>query len=371
MIRYFDYRPEYEQHREEFEQAIHRVLDSGQLILGPEVDAFESEFAEYVAIPHAVAVGSGTDAISLALRGLEIGSGDEVITTANAGVPPIAAIRAAGATPRLVDVDPRTLLLDPERLDEALTDRVRAILAVHLYGQPVDMAPVLEFAARHELRVIEDCAQAHGAFYRDQHVGTWGDVASFSFYPTKNLGAFGDGGICVTGDRVLAEKLRMLRMYGYRDDAHSHCEGLNSRLDELQAAILRVKLQHLDGSLETRRALAARYREGLDGSAFRHPDFTPNSLHAYHLFVVEVENRVLVCERLTEKQIGFGIHYALPVHEMEAYRFLARAGQLDNAETASRRVISLPLYPGLLADAVDTVVAALRSLDGRVGNGER
>jgi hypothetical protein len=237
MIPVFDFRPGYERHRAEFDAAIARVLASGQLILGPEVRAFEEEFAGYVDAALGVGVASGTDALVLALRALGIGPGDEVITVANAGVPPVAAIRAAGATPRFVDVHPDTLLLDPGGLERACSERTRCILPVHLYGHPVEMDAILDFARSRGLRVVEDCAQAHGARHRGKPVGGFGEIGCFSFYPTKNLGAFGDAGMCVTDDPKLAESLRMLRMYGFRDDRHAHREGLNSRLDELQAAI--------------------------------------------------------------------------------------------------------------------------------------
>ena len=361
MIPYFDLASTWEAHREEIEEAIGRVLASGRLILGAEVEAFEAEFAAYTGTRYAVGVGSGTDALTLALRAQGIGGGAEVITVGNAGVPPVAAIRAAGATPRLVDVDAGTLLLDVGQLDRVRTPKTRAILPVHLYGQPVDLDAVLSFAEKHGLAVIEDCAQAHGATYRGRHVGGFGAVGCFSFYPTKNLGAFGDGGLCATDDAEIAARLRSQRMYGFREDGHSHEEGMNSRLDEIQAAILRVKLRYLDEAIRERRELAARYREALAEGPFRHPGFTPGAEHAYHLFVVETSDRGAACAALRRAGIGYGIHYPTAVHRMEAYGFLSPDGGLPCTERAADRVMSLPLYPGLDGDAVPRVVEALGS----------
>ena len=363
MIPAFDFRSGYERHRTEFDAAMARVLASGQLILGPEVRAFEEEFAGYVGVALGVGVASGTDALTLALRALGIGPGDEVITVANAGVPPVAAIRAAGATPRFADVHPDTLLLDPAGLEGACSERTRCILPVHLYGHPVEMDAILDFARSRGLRVVEDCAQAHGARHRGVTVGSFGEIGCFSFYPTKNLGAFGDAGMCVTDDPELAESLRMLRTYGFRDDQHAHREGLNSRLDELQAAILRVQLRHLDAAIESRRRLAARYLRRLDGAHYPHPCTVGPDSHAYHLFVVQVGERARVSEALARQEIGCGVHYPEPVHRMEAYRFLGYGeGDLPVSERACRSVLSLPLYPGLADAAVDQVTDVLNRL---------
>ena len=256
MIPFFDYRPHYQALRREIDEAVRRVIDSGRLILGPEVDAFEGEFASYVGTAGAVGVNSGTDALILALRALEVGPGDEVLTVANAGVPPVAAIRAVGALPRFVDVSPASLLLDPARLEQARTKRTRCVIPVHLYGRPAAMKQILEFASHHDLAVIEDCAQAHGARIDERHVGTFGSIGCFSFYPTKNLGAFGDGGAIVSNDPALLGRVRALRFYGFDAARSAQHEGVNSRLDELQAAILRVKLTHLEEDLASRRDLA-------------------------------------------------------------------------------------------------------------------
>lgn len=355
----FDYGLDHEPESEAIEAAVHRVLASGHAILGPEVEAFETEFAQYVGAAHAVGVGSGTAAITIALAALDIGPGDEVITVSNAGVPPVAGIRAIGATPHFVDIDPETLLLDSRHLETALTNHTRAIVAVHLYGQPVALDSVLSFAKEHGLRVIEDCAQAHGARYRDRHVGGFGDVGCFSFYPTKNLGGYGDGGMCVANDSKLAERLRMKHMYGYHDQRISIVEGRNSRLDEIQAAILRVKLKVLDVAIAARRGLAKRYRDGLEGLPFRHPTTIEEVDHAYHLFVIEAPNRGLLSRALSTAGVGHGIHYEWPVHQMEAYRDLAHS-DLVVTERACERVLSLPLYPGLSKGAADRVIEVLR-----------
>jgi aminotransferase EvaB len=360
MIAYFDYRPEYDRIKREIDDAIARVLQSGRLILGPEVRAFENEFAAYVGASGAVGVNSGTDALTLALRALGVGSGDEVITVANAGVPPIAAIRALGALPRFVDVEAQTLLIDPEGLQAALTERTRCVLPVHLYGQSAALEPIVDFAERHGLPVVEDCAQGHGALYHDRHVGTHGTIGCFSFYPTKNLGAYGDGGMCVTMDRDLEERVRSLRMYGFDDERRPRIEGVNSRLDELQAAILRVKLAHLEESIATRAGLAKHYLDGLREGPFVLPRPAPQLRHAYHLFVIRAPERRRVTAALEQEGIGYGIHYAEPVHLMPTYAFLGyETGDLPVTEAACASVVSLPLYPGLGSSTVDRVVETL------------
>jgi len=356
MIPFFDYRPHYRSLRAEIDGAIRRVLESGRLILGPEVEAFEGEFAAFVGSHGAVGVNSGTDALILALRALEIGPGDEVLTVANAGVPPVAAIRAVGAVPRLVDVSPSTLTLDPDLLEQARSERTRCVVPVHLYGRPAPMAPILDFASRHGLGIVEDCAQAHGARIGERHVGTFGNIGCFSFYPTKNLGAFGDGGAVVSGDPALLDRVRMLRMYGFRGDRTAHIEGVNSRLDELQAAVLRVKLAHLDEDLATRRELAGAYRHGLQDTTLLLPASEGDVSHALHLFVVRCRDRVRLMRALESHEIGHGIHYAEPVHRMPAYAFLeCPEGQLPVTEAACRKVLSLPLFVGLGLEDVERI----------------
>ena len=361
MIPYFDYRPGDRPIEAEIAAAITRVRTSGELVLGSEGDAFEREFSAWVGAVHGVGVASGTDALTLALRALEIGPGDEVITVANAGVPTVAAICAAGATPRFVDVDGDALLLDASILKDAVTERTRCLLPVHLYGRPVPMEPLLDLASRRGLAVVEDCAQAHGARLGGRHVGTFGDVGCFSFYPTKNLGAYGDGGLCVTGDSGLAERLRRLRFYGFGGAARSaSIEGGNSRLDEMQAAILRVKLGRLEAAIQERRMIAARYQVGLSDSLLHLPAEEPGTCHAFHLFVVQAERRRALQDALEVAGIGSGVHYPEPVHCMPAYTRLGYGqGDLPVSERACERVLSLPLYPGLEESAVDAVIAAV------------
>ena len=363
MIPAFDYRPAYYHIQDQIDDAVHRVLHSGRLILGQEVHAFEQEFAAFLGVPYAVGVNSGTDALIIALRTLGVGVEDEVITVANAGVPTIAAIRAVGARPRFVDVQPHTLLMDPDRIPEAISERTKAILPIHLYGQAVEMDAVLRISRDRGLRVIEDCAQAHGATYQGRRVGSFGDIGCFSFYPTKNLGAYGDGGLLVTQDRALEEQASMIRMYGFRNDAHAHCEGLNSRLDEMQAAILRVKLQYLTADNSARCEIAQQYLAGLSGADFQLPGTAPDREHVYHQFVIRSQDRQRLIEILEQHEIGFGIHYPEPLHLMEAYRFLGGiSGDLPASEEACRSVLSLPIYPGLESSAIDQVLETLRAV---------
>jgi len=370
MIPLFDPRPLHARLGPELDAAIARVVASGRFVLGPEVEAFEREFAARLGIRAAVGVGSGTDALILALRAVGVGSGDEVITVGNAGFPTVAAIRAIGARAVLVDVDARTLLLDPARLEAARTPATRAIVPVHLYGQCADMAAIGAFADLHALAVVEDAAQAHGATCGGRPAGTFGRIGCFSFYPTKNLGALGDGGAAVTGDPALEERLRRLRTYGWLDDrAHPGLEGVNSRLDELQAAVLRVKLAHLDDALAERRALAERYTAALggsersDGSARSNPFLpveAPGRRHAWHLYVVRPRDRARATAALDRAGIGWGVHYPTAVHENPAYAAGVRvAGDLRVTERACRTVLSLPLWPGLGAEQADAVAGAL------------
>ena len=359
----FDYLRGLEEDRVKTLRAIERVLNSGRLILGAELEAFEEEFGAYLGIDHVVGVANGTDAITLALRALEIGLGDEVITVANTAVPTVAGIRATGAIPRFVDVDTDRLLMDTAGLEQALSERTRAIIPVHLYGDPAPIFQIQAFAAQHHLHVIDDCAQAHGARSGGRMVGTHGVVNCFSFYPTKNLGTFGDAGACTTSSPEIAHRLRMLRTYGFDGDGHAHVEGFNSRLDEVQAAILRVRLKSLDRRVAARREVASRYRELLRGVRLP-PGDGPDSEHAYHLFVVRVSERDAVRSALAAEGIGTGIHYPEPIHRMEAYEFLGYpAGSLPVTESAAIQLLSLPMFPelrpeeiGQVADAVNATV---------------
>jgi len=344
----------------EIRAAIDAVLESGQLILGPQVEAFEAEFARYVGAAQGVGVGCGTAALSLALEALSIGPGDEVITVANTAVPTVSAIRAVGATPRFVDVRPDTLLMDPDAVQAAIGPRTRALVPVHLYGLAAEMAPLADLARRHGLALVEDCAQAHGTRYGARHVGTFGQVGCFSFYPTKNLGALGDGGLCVTDDPALAGRLRMLRNHGWGADRVAACEGINSRLDEIQAAVLRVKLRHLDRALARRRDVARQYTAALSGLDCRLPLHTAGAAqHSFHLYVLRVACRAALLEALRAARVGFGLHNPQAIHLMPAYKFLGyRRAQLPVTELAVQQVLSLPMYPELRPDEVQRVIAA-------------
>ena len=353
-------RAQYESHRTAIDEAIRRVLESGRYILGDEVVAFEREFADYVGVCDAVGVGSGTEALHLALVTCGVGPGDEVITVAHTAVATVAAIELCGATPVFVDIEPDYFTLDPDQLENAITSRTKAAIPVHLYGQPADLHAVISIAQRHGVKVIEDCAQAHGAIYRDKRVGAWGDAACFSFYPTKNLGAIGDGGAVVTNDPSLAARVRSLREYGWSSERNvSNERGWNSRLDELQAAILRVKLRLLDEDNERRRQIACLYDELLRESDLVLPRRRADATHVFHLYVVRSEERDELLARLRAEDIGALVHYPVPVHLQPAYLGRLRgAGNLPNTERAAKEILSLPIYPELTETEIEKVAAA-------------
>jgi dTDP-4-amino-4,6-dideoxygalactose transaminase len=344
---------------------LERIAAGGWYILGAEVRAFEEAFAAYCGVAHCIGVASGFDALYLALAALEIGAGDEVITVANACMYQVAAIVQAGARPVLVDIDPRTLTIDPALLQAAIGSRTRAILPVHLYGRPADMPAIMAVAEAHDLVVIEDAAQAHGAslaFNGDsRRAGAWGAIGCFSFYPSKNLGALGDAGALTTNDARLAERLRRLRFYGWGEKYVTvDAGGRNSRLDEIQAAVLRLKLGRLDTWNAARRERSAWYAEGLADLPLVLPIDDPG--HVYHLYVVECAERDALRRHLQERAIGVDVHYPLPAHLHPAFADLGyRPGSLPYTEQAARRVLSLPLYPELRRDEVSAVVAAVRA----------
>lgn len=336
-------------------------------VLGHEVQAFEEEFAAYLGAAQAVGVGNGTDALALALRACAIGGGeeDEVITTAHTAVATVAAIEMAGARPVLVDIEPRTFTLDPQRVVEAITPRTKAIVAVHLYGQPADLDALQEIAATRHLQLIEDCAQAHGATWRGQRVGTFGAAAAFSFYPTKNLGAIGDGGAVVTNSATLAAQVRRLREYGWERRYVSSVPGVNSRLDELQAAILRVKLRSLDAANQKRAALAEFYDQSLARMGLVLPYRRCESTAVHHLYVVRSSQRDVLQEHLKAQGVGTLVHYPVPVHQQPAYAGRVGGPQsLPHTEQAAREVLSLPLYPELTREEARQVVTAVGAFAG-------
>jgi dTDP-4-amino-4,6-dideoxygalactose transaminase len=357
----------YDMHREEIDEAVSRVLESGRYILGQEVADFEAEFAAYLGIAGAVGVASGTDALELALRALGIGPGDAVFTASHTAVATVAAIERAGASPVLLDVNEETFTLDPGRLEDALRHpiklggaRPRAVVVVHLYGHPADMPALLGVARRAGLLLVEDCAQAHGARLGGRSIGTFGDAASFSFYPTKNLGALGDGGLVASDDPDVTQRVRELRQYGWRERYVSATPGFNSRLDELQATILRVKLRHLDAGNERRRAIATSYDRLLRGTGLRTPSVGAGAEHVFHQYVIRAEHRNELMAQLRDQGIGTAIHYPVPVHRQPAYAGrLSVPSDLRVTERLVDEIVSLPMFPGLTDADVERIAEAI------------
>jgi hypothetical protein len=359
-----DPRASYLAQRAAIDAALARVLEGGRYILGEEVSGFERDFAAYIGVDHAIGVASGTDALILALRALDLPPGAVVATVSHTAVATVAAIELAGLTPLLIDIEPATYTIDPARLKAAAEKMsIAAIVAVHLYGQAADLDSILPWAKARGIKLIEDCAQSHGAKLGGKRLGSLGDLAAFSFYPTKNLGAFGDGGAVVTRDPELAARLAELREYGWRARYVSAIPGMNSRLDEMQAALLRVKLARLDANNLRRAAISAAYDRGLAGSGLGLPARRPGASHVFHQYVLRVKQRDALRASLGRAQIGTGIHYPVPVHLQPAYRgrlALDPAG-LAESERAAMEVLSLPMFPELGDDAVARVVAALKA----------
>lgn len=360
QVPFIDFSAEIDEIREEATSAFKRVLNSGRFILGPEVEAFEREFAHAVGVTHAIGVSCGTEAIAVALAAAGVGRGDEVITVANTCFPTAAGILRTGATLRLVDCDAETLQLRIGALTAAATSKTKAVIAVHLYGNAVLMQPLMEWANGRNITVIEDCAQATGTTLNGRAVGGFGHLAAFSFYPTKNLGALGDGGCVVTNDSKLAHRARALRVYGYGERDQALELGFNNRLDALQAAFLRVKLARLEGWLQRRRALAARYLDGLRGARARLPSLTSGAQHSYHLFPILVDNRAHVRAKLAEMGVETLVHYPIPVHLQPALAGLGyKAGDFPDAERACAQVVSLPFFPAMPPEQTERVIAAV------------
>ncbi len=354
--------------RSELLAACEKVVDSGWYVLGQEVSAFEREFAEYCGAAHCVGVASGLDALSLSLRAMEIGPGDEVIVPSNTYIATWLAVTHVGARPVPVEPDVTTFNIDPMLIEAAITPRTRAIMPVHLYGQPANLDPVLAIARRHGLRVLEDAAQAHGARYRGQRIGCHGDAVAWSFYPGKNLGALGDGGAITTNDPAMAEKLRELRNYGSKVKYHNDAIGYNSRLDELQAALLRVKLPCLDAANQHRAEIARQYRAGLSGLDLVLPGVPDHADPVWHLFVIRHAKRDALAHRLHESGVSTMIHYPVAPHLQPAYAFLGHGkGAFPLSEALHQSVLSLPIGPaqsladtGKIIDAITTAVRAIR-----------
>ncbi len=372
QVPFLDLSRQYRRIREEIHRAVERTLESGRYILGEELAAFEREFAAYCGAREAVGVGSGTEALHLALRACGVQAGDAVITAPNTAVPTVCGIVSANAQPVFVDIDPDSFTLEPEKLRAYLKAqpppfRAKAVVAVHLYGHPADMGPVLEVSREYGLKVIEDAAQAHGAEYAGRKAGCLGDAGCFSFYPTKNLGAYGDAGMVVTDDAGVAERVRMLRNYGEEAKYQNCIEGVNSRLDEIHAAILRAKLKHLAEWVAARRRLAQLYGELLAQAPVALPAEAPPARHSYHLYVLRSVRRDGLQKHLRDNGIGTSIHYPMPVHFQKAYRHLGyKEGDLPQAERACREVLSLPLYPELTEEEVRYVASAVGSFPAEV-----
>jgi len=345
---------QYLAHELEIKNAINGVLDGGRYILGQEVEAFEKEFADFISSKYSIGVANGTDALHLALGSFNIGIGDEIITTSHTAVATISAILMSGAKPVFADIEKEFYTLDASKVKAAITPKTKAIIAVHIYGQPCDMDALLIIAKEHNLILIEDCAQAHGAEYKGKKVGSIGDIGCFSFYPTKNLGAIGDGGAITTNSFEIAQKVKSLREYGWQSDRVSHFAGFNSRLDEIQAAILRVKLKYLAEDTRKRNKIANIYYDKLK-NIVNLPKNRANCLHAFHLFVIEVQNRDKMVEILKSKDIFPLVHYQIPVHMQPAFEPLGFGGKLKITEAVVGNILSLPMYPELTKQEVGFV----------------
>lgn len=357
QIPFGDLKRQYLDLQEPINAATHEVYESGWFILGKQVEKFETEFAKYCNATYAVGVGSGTEALHLALLACGIQNGDEVITVANTCVPTIAAISFAGATPVFIDIDEATFTINPSLIEERITDRTRAIVPVHLYGQCADMDAILAIASKYNLKVIEDCAQAHGALYKGQMAGTMGNAGAFSFYPSKNLGALGDGGLVTTNDELLAQTVTKLRNYGQEKRYYHSIKGFNSRLDELQAAILSTKLPYLNSWNDRRRYIAKQYSEVFGSLGINYPVEAIDRRHVYHLYVLRVNQRNRFQSILAEKGIGTMIHYPVPIHLQESYQeFSKQSRYLSVTERIVNEIVSLPLYPEITEQEIEYII---------------
>jgi dTDP-4-amino-4,6-dideoxygalactose transaminase len=361
MIPFLDLKAQYRGIKSEIDAAVLKVLESCQYILGPEVKAFEDEFAAFCHAKFAIGLNTGTSALHLSLLAAGIGPGDEVITVPFTFVATVAAIRYAGAKPVFVDIEPRSFTMDPKRIEAAITPKTKAIIPVHLYGQPADLDPIVAVAKKNKLVVIEDACQGHDSEYKGRRVGSIGELGCFSFYPGKNLGADGEGGAVVTNNEDYARKIRMYRDWGQERKYEHVVEGFNYRMDGIQGAILRVKLRHLKKWTEGRRANAARYNKLLGDAPVGVPEEMSHGRHVYHIYAIRTRDRSALQAALTDKQVQTAIHYPYPVHLLEAHRDLGyKAGQFPHSESAAREVLSLPMFPELTEEQVETVAKAVR-----------
>ncbi|MCL6087857.1 MAG: DegT/DnrJ/EryC1/StrS family aminotransferase [Actinobacteria bacterium] len=360
-IPFGDLSRQYKVYKKGFDTIISGVFEKGNFILGENLLKFEENFARYLGVNHAIGVASGTEALFLALKAIDIKNGDEVITVANTAIPTISAIDFAGATPVFVDIEENSYLINPELIESRITSRTKAIIPVHLYGNPCNMDKIMQLAKNYNLNVIEDCAQAHGAEYKGKKVGTFGDFAAFSFYPSKNLGANGDAGMIVTNSKELAEKVRLLRNYGFEDRYKSVIRGFNSRLDEIQAALLDFKLTKLDYWNKRRLEIAKKYMEGLESLPLILPEIKPDTSPVFHLFVVRAKERGRLIGYLMKKEIAVLIHYPIPIHLQTAYEFLGyKKGDLPVTEKLSKEILSIPIFPELENKEIDYVTTSIK-----------
>jgi aminotransferase EvaB len=360
---YWDYRREYEELRDEILTSVDRVFKSGQLILGQEGASFEQKMAAYVGVRGGVGVNSGTDAIFIALAAVGVVAGDEVITVPNTAVPTVSAIQTLGARPVLIDIRDDDFLMDVDQVEAAITPRTKAIVPVHLYGQCVDLDPLTAIAKRHGLKIVEDCAQSQGSLYRNRQCGSLGDAATFSFYPTKLLGGYGDGGMVVSDDEAVIGLARSLRFYGMEKTYYAERHGYNSRLDEVHAAILSLKLPRIEDWISRRRDIAASYRTGFAGCGLQMPKENAYGRHVYHLFVAETPgDRDALLERIELRGLKCGVQYRWPIHLMRGYEHLGyRAGQFPVAEKKAQHIFSLPIYPHLRDEEIDEVIDVVKA----------
>lgn len=361
MITCSNPKAQYLSYKNEIDSAISRVLSSGRYILGREVRSFEQEFSSYIGVSYGIGVGNGTEALHLALRACEIGENDEVITVSHTAVATVAAIKMSGAKPVFVDIEPNYFTIDVTQIEDVITPKSKAIIPVHIYGHPADMKSVMAIARKYRLKVIEDCSQAHGAKIKDSFVGSFGDMACFSFYPTKNLGALGDGGIILTNNKELAIKVKLMREYGWEERNVSSFQGFNSRLDEIQAAILRIKLKYLDEDSHKRRLIAKNYNFKLKQSDLILPKKRKDILHVYHLYVVRSKKRNELENFLKNRNIIPLIHYPTPVHLQPAYLNNSSI-VLPETERAAKEILSLPIYPEITNNELKEIIKSIKEI---------
>lgn len=352
---------QFESHEQEIREVLEDFLSKGSYILGEQVQNFEKEFCAYLGVDYGIGVANGTEAITIGLKALGVGVGDEVITVSHTAVATVVGIEQTGATAVLADIDPEFYTIDVSKLDKLLTPRTKAIVVVHLYGQSCDLDAIMAFCKSRRLALLEDCAQAHGASWKDKRVGSYGDVSTFSFYPTKNLGALGDGGFVATNSPKVYDSLKILRQYGWRERYVSEIRGMNSRLDEIQAGILRVKLKYLDKDNARRQNIAEMYNSSFEGLPLVIPKVHPFSKHVFHLYVIKTEKRDALIEHLNSSNIYPLIHYPVPIHQQPAYLGSCEKGSLPVTEAIASQVLSLPMYPELSASEQEVIVRTVKS----------